>query len=267
MNLFHRTAVTLGLVAGMGVLAPSAHAGLWDKRTTISFSKAVEVPGTVLEPGKYVMRLVDIPSNRQVVQIMNERESHLYATVMTLPIYRERPAEKTIISFYEEAPFGQPVPVKAWFYPGDNLGREFVYPRDRAVQIALFSRQSVPIVTAGRIERTEGANAAADVPALPEVAVATPAPAAVEQPAVDQAIVERREEARVEEPVLIAQATPPAEPVISDSASSTDLDQGTHPQLPQSLPKTASDFGVIVVVGLVAVAGAGMVRILRQQFN
>jgi len=253
MNLFHRTAVTLGIVAGLGVLAPSAHAGLWDKKTTVSFSKAVEVPGTVLEPGKYVMRLVDIQSNRQVVQFMNERESHLYATVMTLPIYRDRPAEKTIINFYEEAPFGQPAPVKAWFYPGDNLGREFIYPRDRAAQIALFSRQSVPIVTAGRIERTEGVTAAPDTPApAAEVAIATPVP---------EPVVEQHAEAKVEEPVVIAQSTLPAEPAISEPAPVT------AQQLPESLPKTASDFAGIALVGLIAVAGAGMVRILRQQFN
>ena len=52
------------------------------------FSQPVEVPGYVLQPGKYVMKLVDFPSDRHVVQFMNERGNHVYAAAMAIPAYR-----------------------------------------------------------------------------------------------------------------------------------------------------------------------------------
>jgi hypothetical protein len=35
--------------------------------------------------------------------------------------------DKAILQL-EERPSGQPEALKAWFYPGDNTGIEFVYP-------------------------------------------------------------------------------------------------------------------------------------------
>ena len=129
-------------LAGCVLLAASfssvALADPWDKKTYISFSAPVEIPGQVLAAGKYTFRLVDSPSNRYIVQISNERQDHVFATILAIPSYRMKAPDQTLITFYE-APSGQPQPVKAWFYPGDNTGREFIYPKSRGVLLSTLT--------------------------------------------------------------------------------------------------------------------------------
>jgi LPXTG-motif cell wall-anchored protein len=45
---------------------------------------------------------------------------------------------------FDERPVGSPEAIKAWFYPGDNYGHEFVYPKAKAVTLAKTSKQPVP---------------------------------------------------------------------------------------------------------------------------
>ena len=106
-------------------LSPRAvRADDWDKKTLMTFSDAVQVPGATLPAGTYVFKLAESNADRYIIQIFNERESHIYATVLAIPDIHLEPRGKTLVSFYE-APAGQPQPVKAWFYPGDNFGFEF----------------------------------------------------------------------------------------------------------------------------------------------
>jgi hypothetical protein len=67
----------------------------------------------------------------------------LYGTVMAIPDYRPNPSDKTIITFAETAAGGPPA-IKEWFYPGDQYGQEFVYPKNRAVELAKQANQPVP---------------------------------------------------------------------------------------------------------------------------
>jgi len=119
--------------------APCARADAWDKETIVTFSNPVEVPGQVLLPGTYVFKLADSQSDRGIVQIFSEDHSRLLATILAIPDYRPTPTEKTVISF-EERPSGTPEAVRSWFYPGDNYGVEFVYPKS-TTQLAAASSQ------------------------------------------------------------------------------------------------------------------------------
>jgi LPXTG-motif cell wall-anchored protein len=113
----------------------AAHADEWNKQTKITVDAPIEVPGAVLPAGTYIFRLVDSPSNRNIVQVLNPRQDHVYATVIAINNYHMRPDGHTIMTFYE-VPQGQPVPVRAWFYPGDEYGQEFVYPKKQMTQMA-----------------------------------------------------------------------------------------------------------------------------------
>jgi LPXTG-motif cell wall-anchored protein len=98
----------------------------------------VEIPGVsaqVLPAGVYVFRLLDSLSDRHIVQVFNKDESHIYATILAIPNYRLRATDKTVMTFAEHAA-GEPQAIRAWFYPGDNWGQEFVYPKKRALQLA-----------------------------------------------------------------------------------------------------------------------------------
>jgi hypothetical protein len=114
---------------------------------TVTFSAPVEIPGQVLMAGTYVFKLLDSPSNRTIVQIFNKDQTKLFATVLAIPDYRLKPTGKTVITF-DERPAGSPEAIKAWFYPGDEYGQEFVYPKTRAMQLAKVVKQPVPSMAA-----------------------------------------------------------------------------------------------------------------------
>jgi hypothetical protein len=56
-------------LALMGSLIAPANANEWNKETKIEFSTPVEVPGRVLDAGKYVFKLADNDSDRNIVEI------------------------------------------------------------------------------------------------------------------------------------------------------------------------------------------------------
>src|SRR5580700_6103711 len=152
------------------LMAPTVRADGWDKKTLLTFSDSVQVPGATLPAGTYVFKLAESNADRYIVQIFNERESHIYATALVIPDIHLTPVDNTLVMFYE-SPVGQPRPVKAWFYPGDNIGREFVYPKHEAALIAAAGKETVPS------EQTYGTVASAQTqPAQPAV-TEQPAPA------------------------------------------------------------------------------------------
>lgn len=129
-------------VLSLGLTTVRATADQWDKKTVVTFNMPVEVPGKVLPAGTYVIRLLNSPSNRHIVQIYNASEKKLLATVLAVPDYRLKPSAKPVVRF-EERPSGQPEAVEAFFYPGDNFGQQFVYPHHRAVELAKRTNHNV----------------------------------------------------------------------------------------------------------------------------
>lgn len=112
-------------------LLPSASADETNKMTIVTFSAPFEVPGVgaqVLPAGTYVFKLLDSPSDRHIVQIFNEKQDHIFTTILAIPNYRYRATNKTVITFKERAQ-GEPPAIRAWFYPGRQWGDEFVYPK------------------------------------------------------------------------------------------------------------------------------------------
>jgi hypothetical protein len=161
------------LVAWLAVLtlgSPQLRADDWDKKTEVTFAEPVEVPGAVLEPGHYVLKLLGSPSNRNIVEIQNE--DHVAMVMFTIPVDRPDPPDRTVLTFYE-MPAGQPRALHQWFYPGDRMGREFVYSTKRAKEIALATKSvrpsTPPPLTVSAEERPP--NAAVEAPP-PKVAVA-----------------------------------------------------------------------------------------------
>lgn len=130
-------------LAMLTVLLPNgASADAWNKATKITFSEPVEVSGTVLESGTYWFQLMNSDSNRHIVQIWNADHSKLINTILAIPNYQLTPKGDTVMKF-DERPVGTPEAIKAWFYPGDNYGQEFVYPKARATQLAQTVNQPV----------------------------------------------------------------------------------------------------------------------------
>jgi len=130
----------IGLLSA--VFSPPITADPWNQETKVTFNQPVEIPGQVLPAGTYVFRLMDSPSNRNIVQVFSEDRAHLFATVLAIPDYRLQPSDKTVLMF-EERPKDSPEAIKAWFYPSDDYGHEFVYPHRRALELAQANQQTV----------------------------------------------------------------------------------------------------------------------------
>src|SRR5438270_7362238 len=140
--------------------APVAQADDWNRKTTVTFSGPVEIPGVhlkgwgVLPAGTYVFKILDSQTDRHIVQIFNKDETTVYATILAIPNYRLKATDKTVVTFRERAA-GEPEALRAWFYPGKNWGEEFVYPKDKAMTLAkttnlpvLFSSAELPVEVA-----------------------------------------------------------------------------------------------------------------------
>ena len=214
----------LGIALCLAVLVlvvPTARADDWNRKTVITFSEPVEVPGVGqhnLPAGTYVFKILDSQSDRHIVQIFNQDESQVLTTILAIPNYRLKTTDKTTITF-RERPTGQPEALRAWFYPGRAWGEEFVYAKSRAIELA--KETNTPVLT------TPIELAAAPIEALKTAPIEAVAPTG-----------EPIELAKVVEAPPVAAAEPA-------TVASNEL-----------LPKTASPLPLIALIGLLTI-GAG----------
>jgi hypothetical protein len=113
-----------------------------DRKTIVTFNAPVEIPGKALPAGTYVFKLLDDTGTRDIVQVFDKDEKQLLGTILAVPDYRQTPPDKPIINF-EERRSDAPPAVKAIYFPGDNYGLQFVYPQNRAAQLAKRTNQNV----------------------------------------------------------------------------------------------------------------------------
>ena len=117
------TIATLAASLMSTVLVPALKADENNKLTNITIDQSIDVQGTVLPPGSYVIKLLG-SSDQRTVEIFNAAENHLITTVLAYPAYRLDPTGSSEFKFYDGAE-GQPRALRTWFYPGDNVGFEF----------------------------------------------------------------------------------------------------------------------------------------------
>jgi hypothetical protein len=224
MKLLKGIGIALCLAVLCAIVVPTAKADDWNRKTVITFSGPVEVPGVgqhTLPAGTYVFKILDSQSDRHIVQIFNQDETKVLTTVLAIPNYRLKTTDKTTITF-RERPTGQPEALRAWFYPGRAWGEEFVYEKPRALELAKETNEPV-LATSIELEtapvdalKTAPIEAVAPTGEPVEVAQVVEAPPAVEAAPV-----------ATPEPVTVAAADP--------------------------LPKTASSLPLIALIGLLTI--------------
>ena len=218
-------AMLCGLVLGLGVVAFRAQADAWDKKTVLTVNQPIQVQDTYLEPGTYVFKLLDSSSDRHIVQIFNRDQNHLITTILAINNYQLEPSGDSVFTFYETPPGTAPA-MHAWFYPGDNFGQEFRYPKQlRQLEAKVTTTTSRPAEEAA-VTKTETESAPAPTPA-PQVVSESP---------------------KQEEQTVIAQNTPPPAPQAEPTPEPA-------PEAPAQLPQTATQFPLVGLLGLVSLAG------------
>ena len=103
-------------------------------RTLMTFSGAIELPGMRLEPGTYIFKIGDNPS-RNIVQVLTEDGKKTLGQWFFIPANRREVSGETVITFRETSAGSTPA-VQFWYYPGELIGKELIYPKDQAMRIA-----------------------------------------------------------------------------------------------------------------------------------
>ncbi len=131
MNNTFKALCLSSLLALTGFITKPAMADEWNKKIEFQFSGPVQIPGKVLAPGKYVFELADSESDRNIVRVLSENSKGgetLVATILANSAYVSNAPDEPSVQF-EEGPAGTPEAIHAWFYPGENTGWEFSYPK------------------------------------------------------------------------------------------------------------------------------------------
>jgi hypothetical protein len=238
----------LGILLALGVLlgsyAPLSRADEWDKTTKVKFNEPVQVPGTVLPAGTYVFRLMESSSNRHVVQIFNEDHTKLITTILAIPNQRLEPSGKTVLT-YDERPADQPVALAAWFYPGDNFGQEFAYPKSQAEELSRLNKKEVPSLDSDEESPTLQARSNGSAPQNTNQTPQTQTPAMNPPP---------------EPSNPPAAAATPTRPAPAPNPPSTEMAQQQKPELPH----TASLLPLVGLMGFLFISLAFSMRVLLR---
>ena len=222
------TALVIALVAVFA--GPTAAQTDTRDRTFLTFSGPVEMPGVTLPGGTYVFKLADTPS-RNVVEVWDRNEKKMIGHWLFVQATRPDVSQDTVAMFKETAA-GQTPAVHYWYYPGEKIGKEFIYPRAQAVKLQ-----------ARTTEKVLSTDASVD---------AAPAP---------------REESRVARaPEPPPAPAPRAEPFPQGGSGRSNPEPAPPArQVTRSapLPQTASPLALNALIGLISLAGAAGIRFLR----
>ena len=138
MNTQH-LARTLLIATAVCAMVMSATSSQVTRRTRVTFTGSVRVPGTILPAGTYFFEAPQ-QNNRTVVRVSKE-DGTFITQFMGIADYTR--AQQPDIIVFGEHECG-PKAVKAWFYPGSNHGVRFVYSEDEAALIAASCEEPVP---------------------------------------------------------------------------------------------------------------------------
>ena len=258
--------VTVLVIALVAVFAGTTAAQTDTRdRTFLTFSGPVEMPGVTLPTGTYVFKLADTPS-RNVVEVWDREEKKMMGHWLFVQAQRPDVSQETVVMFKETAA-GQTPAVHYWYYPGERIGKEFVYPKDQATKIAARTNERV-LSTDGE-PRAESSVSSVD--ASGKVTEWTPEKAPAPQPqvssdrnSIDSAVPPARQPesqvARAPEPAPRAEPFPQGGSGRSNPEPARPAPQVTRTE---PLPQTASPLALSALIGVLSLAGAAGVRFLR----
>jgi hypothetical protein len=133
------SAATL-IAAGLALAAPAVHAqsdAAYTKKSDVTFSAPVHLPGFDLPAGTYRFELAEPSMDRKTIRVSSADGKKVYGMLLTVTDETNRIArEKDPIVLFPQGAPDTPRAVEAWFYPGERIGYEIVYPHSQALAIA-----------------------------------------------------------------------------------------------------------------------------------
>lgn len=215
-----------------GIFATAATAQS-PKGSALRLEEPLEIGGTVLEPGVYMIKVVP-GDRRDLLKVTSEDGTKTFATVLTTPHAAAATAEQKRTQYvYFPTTDGSARVLKTWFAPDSATGHgshgyDIVYPKLRATELASVAN--------GRVVAYNDGTVAADLTTT-ELVVVSPNKEVKVYVAPGGAVPDT-----TEEPVKTA---------------------SQQPTTARELPATASRLPLFAALGFLLLLAAGGVRILR----
>ena len=101
-----------------------------------------EVPDASLPPGDYMLSVHDKLLDREVFQVKGATDGKVYSNF--LAIHAATGQSKSVLSFWTGA--NGVKAIRGWFIASEAQNWEFVYPKERAIELAKASGNAIPAV-------------------------------------------------------------------------------------------------------------------------
>ena len=261
-------------------LSVAAQTGPRNQDTFFTFSQDVELPNKTLPAGTYLFQLMDSDSNRHIVKVMSQDRKQLHTTLLAIPYYtNDRPSDEPQVRFMEtpasgtngsNGTTGSPATnaIKIWFYPGNSVGHEFIYPRSQAMRLASRTGGSV-LTTKSETEISEtvadtdltrvdrgGTDSAVDM----SNRTAETTTAATQPPAAPEPMPAPTQTAQTQP----APTTPAPAPMPERTAAPVPMPERTADTTRSELPSTAGFLPLLAVIGIGSLVGSRLLRRARR---
>ena len=102
-----------------------------------------EVPDATLPPGQYILSVHDKLLDREIFQVRGAKDGKVYSNFLAIPA-KGGGDPKSVLRFWPTN--GDVKPMRGWFVSSDAEAWEFVYPKERAVELAKGSGSAIPAV-------------------------------------------------------------------------------------------------------------------------
>ena len=237
-----------------------------NQRTILTFSGPVQMPGVTLPGGKYVFRLADTALHN-VMQVFDGDEKRIIGQWFFIPKNRTTQeasaANGKPVVMFKEMPEGFTPAIQYYFYPTDLTGKEFIYPKDQALKIAAATHQTVLATDTdaakggeAHVFRVEPNGAAAQYDAN---ATASSEPAA-------KAPSTASLNSQADTNNSPASGPPAYAPPKNQATGTSGQNPAPRQQASNELPKTASPFQLIGLIGLFSLTSAFGLRLARSTY-
>jgi len=256
------------------LMAATASAQPLDKRTLFTFSGPITLPGVTLPAGQYLFRLADPDSSAKVVQVLNADGTKPYGLFFAISAERLEPASSPEVRFMETAS-GTPAAIRTWWYPGERMGYEFIFPKEQARRLAIGASQPV-LTTDAETTTTEQTNTAklsrvgssgqeTDVSASTAPSATPPTGTTQEgtivSPTLSLATPSIPQVGSAQVPTSPSSARTPSAEAVSTQSSSA---RSSFARVARTqLPRTASQLPLVAMVGTVTLLSAASLRYWR----
>jgi hypothetical protein len=234
-----------------------------DQRTFLTFSGPVQMPGITLPAGKYVFKLAPTALHN-VMQVFDGEEKHIIGQWFFVPVERtneeQAKADGKPVVMFREMPEGVTPAVHYFYYPTDLRGKEFIYPKEQALKIAAATHETV-LATDTDVEKGGEAHVFKVEPEGATASTTNTEPS----PAKESSTASLNSQSDLNNSPASGPPAP-AQQAVGTSGQNPEPAPAPRQQASSQLPKTASPYSLIGLLGLLSLAGGFGLRLARTTY-